>query len=54
MVSVVLVVALWPVLSVTVRLTATVPAPLVARVAVAALMGPLKLAIAAPPVTAHW
>lgn len=53
-VSVVLVVALWPVLSVTLRLTVTVPVPLVANVAAAPLVAPLKLAIAAPLVMAHW
>jgi hypothetical protein len=43
-----------PALSVTVRLTTTVPAALVANTAVAVLLAPVKLAKLAPLMIAHW
>ena len=53
-VRVVLVVSLWPVLSVTVRLTVTLPTALVTKLAVGALTALLKLAMVPPPVIVHW
>ena len=47
-------VSVWPTLSVTVKVTVTLPAALVSNVAVAVLMALVKLAMPAPLVIAHW
>ena len=44
----------WPTLSVTVKVTVTLPAALVSNVAVVVLMALVKLAMPAPLVIAHW
>lgn len=46
--------SVWPTLSVTVKVTVTLPAALVSNVAVAVLMALVKLAMPAPLVIAHW
>jgi hypothetical protein len=52
--TVLLALPLAPALSVTVRLTTTLPAALVASVALAALVAPLKAAKLPPLVICHW